>query len=215
MLFAYERLFCAKTRSLQRLGSCSARNVKRALSLGERAGEANVHVIRTVGQSSAFVITALFQGFGHRGSRIFVCSSVPRSCPLLTCQWIEPGYLDSVDFIVMVRPSALHMLSMVVSRSANVRYRTLEMSTSRTTIFSSHQRRPASTMSYRGRNSSSISLRFKRLSHRRNLRRVTVISSSRCCRAGCKAVTDCRGVIPVTARELPPAVNYLNVRDHL
>jgi hypothetical protein len=44
---------------------------------------------------------------------------------------------------VMVRPSALHMLSMVVSRSANVRYRTLEMSTSRSTIFSSHQRWPA------------------------------------------------------------------------
>src|SRR5260370_23450217 len=36
----------AKTRSLQRLGSCSARNVKRASPLGERASEANVHVIR-------------------------------------------------------------------------------------------------------------------------------------------------------------------------
>src|SRR5258707_11071093 len=38
-----------KTRSLQRLGSCSARNVKRASPLGERASEANVHVIRPFG----------------------------------------------------------------------------------------------------------------------------------------------------------------------
>jgi len=37
-----------------------------------------------------------------------------------------------------------------------------------------------------------------------------VISSSRCCCAGCKSCDDCRGVIPLTARELPcmPAIIY-------
>ncbi len=58
-----------KTRSLQRLGSCSARNVKRASPLGERASEANVHVIRPFG--SPLPLQSLhFPRFARRPSRI-------------------------------------------------------------------------------------------------------------------------------------------------
>ena len=64
---------------------------------------------------------------GHK-----VISSVPRSRPFFKCQWMEPGYLDKLDFIVTVKPLLRQASS---TRWAIPWWRIRERSTSRSITY--------------------------------------------------------------------------------